>query len=528
MATGPLSDGELEHHLQRYRDWIDETWVEIHLSANSLRIPQDWELESWHSLHGQGLRGFGVEVAVIDHFAGADSHGVAVEALIRAIAPDAAVHRIALPGDDEGTTDIADVARAIQQAGEANPDIINLSFSHRVEWAHIHEHRDNCEAALGATTCLRRDPLCVMIAATGNAGLGVLGCPSLGRLVRRIGATVDASLSPEAVPMLLASGKVGTSFSAARVSGFAAVLASMYPGLSSRLLFDAIGVVSGYTDWPTLGGAVRLAPLVSFFRSSVSDDVVTDEQWKALARREVATRHALKRREPVPEVAAKLAAHQERAWVLVAGIEARRNGRADVSEEQHSSAIGWFKESVRLLERSGQEAEAAKSRVSLAGSMMHLPRQWTVMMGRGGATYLDPPFSQIDGLLQGALKTASNSKPPDPGLEAIALNSLCALYQQHNDEKELQQAREFGQKALELLGTNPKEEESVRAMLNLANALYMHALHGSKKTDAAWLQQLKRAEELALNCVNDKYEEMLKFSAKGKDLLAKIRALMPG
>jgi len=526
MSKSEPSDSELEEQLQQARVQFEENWVEVHVLTDALRVPSRGEIESWRALHAQGLRGAGIQIVIIDHFAGNDSHGAAIEALIRAIAPDAVLRRIPLPEEDDGTSTIVHVARALEQAGEMTPDVVNVSFAHPVEWSKMYGHRDSCEAARSATACTQEDPLRMVVASTGNAGLGVLGCPSLARQVRRVGSVTDASVAEDSIPALLEKGAIGTSFSAARMSGFTAVLASMYPGLCGRMLFDAIGVVAGFTHWPTLGMAVELAPVVRFFRGWISEDALTGDDWRSLAAQGISNRHALSAGGQARDLAARLAAHRARAWSLVGGVEARRNGQSDISEGRLESAISWLTQSIRLLERSGQKIEAAKSRVSLAGTMMDIPRQWTVVGAGEAARYVDPTFTEIDRLLQSALKEARSSSEPDRPLEAVALNSLCALYQQHDNESELRRAEEFGRQALDLLGQNRRNEESVRAMLNLANALYRLALHTRSQRTAAWSEQLKRAEQLALQCVSDKYEDTLKFALKARDLVAKIHELM--
>jgi hypothetical protein len=324
------------------------------------------------------------------------------------------------------------------------------------------------------------------------------------------------------------------------VSAYVAVLASMYPGLSGRLLFDTLGVVAGFSHWPTLGMPVGLPNLVQFFRGSVSDDVVTADQWRGLAAEGITSRHALHARlraaNVPPGLAARLASHRERAWLLLGGIESRRNGQADKIAGDPHAAIAWYRDSIRLLERCGEKQEAAKSQVFLAGTMIGVPRQWTVLHGPGGASYLDPGFAQIDRLLREALQAVAGKSRPE--IEGMAFSSLCALYQEHNDEKELREAVTFGERAVDLVGKDPRNEESCRAMLNLASALYALAritrpetpgwksllgLDGERRT--AWLAQLARAERLASSCASDKYEDTIQFSEKAKDLLAKVRVL---
>jgi hypothetical protein len=524
MATEPQSDAELERALQKYRDWFDDDWVDNHVHADSTRRPEAWEIDSWRGLHEEGLRGAGIRVAVVDHFGGERPHGVAIEDLIRAIAPEAELLRVELPAASDGASEIGAVAAAIDRAGDLAPDVINLSFSHPVAFDDVHAHRDVCPAAVAATEAARRDPLCTVVAASGNAGLGVFGCPCLGRRVRRVGAVSAAGVPDSVIGALLAAGEVGTSFSAARISGFVALLASMYPGLSSRELFDAIGVVVGFTHWPSLNGGAEAAPLVRFYRSWISSDAMVAADWTEFASSGIGHRHELAgrwnaRTLPAP-ASARLDGHRNRAWTLTGGIEARRNGKREAMDDRHESAQSWYRASIRLLERHGaEEVEIAKSRLALAGSLMDAPRQWTVVHSRAGAAQLDPQFAQVDELLQSTLATARKSGARS--LESQSLNSLCALYQQHDYPEQLRQAERYGRQGLDLLGVDPKNEESVRAMLNLASAHYRLArlLPGEK------VARLETAEQLVLNCVSDKYEDSLRYSGRARDLLARIRTL---
>lgn len=458
----PLVRGPVDALFQWYRDNpFDTGSIDVHALASSSRRPLPEELREWPALHARGFRGAGVRVAVVDRF---DlSHGASVEELIRAIAPAAEILRVPL-----GDGSVPDLARAIADAGTADPDILNLSLAHSIPWERIVEHRETCELARAAAAFLKADPLRLLIASTGNAGLGVLGCPSLARGVRRIGASSGRQPAEE-IQRQLDAGEVGTSFATARISGYLAVLASMYPQLSGRLLFDALGVVNGHAHGLDQSLHVELPALVRFFLGWVSEEAATDvESRRAILRRPLSAAHA---------------AIEERAWTLVAAVEARRIGRWEDATQDPKRASHFHRTSVRYFEAVGREEEAARSKLYWAGSLMAIPRQWTVMVGPDGPVYLDPPFSQIEGLLRELVKI--------PAVEAQAWNGLCALYQDHKDAKEYGQALEFGERALALLGSGT--EEAARALVNVGAARLGLARHAKGKERERHVAEAKAA-----------------------------------
>ncbi|MGP3967371.1 S8 family peptidase [Streptomyces sp. 6N223] len=182
-------------------------------------------------------------------------HGTAVAGLIAAkrdddrmvgVAPEATIYPVRIVDDISETSDFL-LARAIEDAVEAEVDVINISITTPIDREWI---RDAINDALAADI--------VVVASTGNEGNnnvsggkmypaaydGVLGVGAIDYLDEPMdesnaGPWVDLVAYGEDVPVLAAGGEgygalPGTSFATAQVSGAAALVRAQFPDMSAE------------------------------------------------------------------------------------------------------------------------------------------------------------------------------------------------------------------------------------------------------------------------------------------------------
>jgi subtilisin family serine protease len=183
-----------------------------------------------------------------DKLPAAFGHGTMVAGLVRLVAPTAAIMPLRVFASD-GTADTFDVVRAIYWAVDHGASVINMSFS-------LTSASPELVRALNYAT--ERRVICV--ASVGNSGLETLVFPAAFRNVIGVGSTTDVDTRSafsnygSALVKVAAPGERlitaypggnyaavwGTSFSAAFVSGGAALLVQAMPLIEPRKAEEAL------------------------------------------------------------------------------------------------------------------------------------------------------------------------------------------------------------------------------------------------------------------------------------------------
>jgi hypothetical protein len=166
-------------------------------------------------------------------------HGTMVAGLVRLVAPTTKIMPLTAFGPD-GSADVFNIERAIYYAVDHGANVINMSFSLE-NWS--------AELLRAINYATERDVICV--AAAGNTAEETLVFPSAFRTVIGVGSTTNADVRStfsnfgDGLVALAAPGNAlittfpggryaaawGTSFSAALVSGAAALLEQIVPGI---------------------------------------------------------------------------------------------------------------------------------------------------------------------------------------------------------------------------------------------------------------------------------------------------------
>jgi len=206
----------------------------------------------------------GSTVAFLDqtNLGEAFGHGTMVSGLIHLVAPGAKIMPLRAFQND-GTGNMSDIVRAIYYATDNGAKVINMSFS-----------STSASPALAAAIQYARAHKVITVAAAGNSGTGVTvypaGCGAIG--VASINAAglrsffsnygdSDARTSAPGEALLTTYpgggyvGVWGTSFSAALVSGTAAILGQVAPRASQGDFSDALEHGKKLTSYGSIGGA---------------------------------------------------------------------------------------------------------------------------------------------------------------------------------------------------------------------------------------------------------------------------------
>jgi subtilisin family serine protease len=176
-------------------------------------------------------------------------HGTMVAGLVRLVAPTARIMPLTAFGPD-GSGDVFNIERAIYYAVDHGANVINMSFT-----------LENWSAELVRAINYANEHDVVCVAAAGNSGEETLVFPSAFRHVIGVGSTtnldrrsafsnygnglVHVAAPGEALITPFPGGRYaaawGTSFSAALVSGAAALIEQLVPGIEPENAEEALG-----------------------------------------------------------------------------------------------------------------------------------------------------------------------------------------------------------------------------------------------------------------------------------------------